>query len=85
VSSQLEVIMGKIKVLENELIEEIQNQHQEFLYIIDKSTIYFEENTLAQHKKQAKRLVKYFADASLKTLSVFHLSGYALCQFYSWI
>jgi hypothetical protein len=42
--SELENIMDKMKLLENELIKEIQNQHQEFLYIIDKGTIYFEES-----------------------------------------
>jgi hypothetical protein len=45
--SQLDVIMDKMKVQENELIEEIQNQYQEFLYIFNKGTIYFEESTLA--------------------------------------
>jgi hypothetical protein len=47
-SSQLESSIDKMKIQQNELMEEIQNQHQEFLSILDKSTIYFEESTLAR-------------------------------------
>jgi hypothetical protein len=66
--SQLDIIMDKIKVLENELIEELQKQQQEFFYILDKKRIYFEDSTIIQHKEQAKKILKYFADASLKNI-----------------
>lgn len=66
--SQLDIIMDKIKVLENELIEELQKQQQEFFYILDKKRIYFEDSTIIRHKEQAKKILKYFADASLKNI-----------------
>lgn len=68
-ASQLEAIMEKIKVLERELIEELQIQQQEFSYRIHKRHVYFEENLIALHKEQAKRLLNYFADASLKNIA----------------
>lgn len=67
-SSQLEIIMNQIKVLENELIEEIQKQQQEFLYVIDKNHIYFEASIILQHRECTKRLLKYFTNASLKNI-----------------
>jgi hypothetical protein len=66
--SQLDIIMDKIKILEAELIEELQKQQQEFFYAIDKKHIYFEESILIQHKEQAKKILKYFADASFKNI-----------------
>jgi hypothetical protein len=64
--TQLENLMDKIKVLENELVEELQKQGTEFSYEILKRQVHFEENVVKRHKEFTKRLVFYFRDAPLK-------------------
>jgi len=65
-TTQLEILLDKIKVLENELIEELQKQEEEFSYEIRKRRVYFEENIIIRHKEYAKRLFNYITDAPLK-------------------
>ena len=68
-SSQLEVLLDKMKVLEKELIDELQKQEEEFSFKISKHKICFEQNTIAQHKEYAKRLFNYLRDAPLKNIA----------------
>lgn len=64
-TAQLEILLEKIKQLENELIEELQKQEAEFLFKISEQRIYFEKNVLIRHKEYAKRLLSYLRDAPL--------------------
>jgi hypothetical protein len=65
-TTQLEILLDKIKVLETELIEELQKQEEEFSYEIRKRRVFFEENVIIRHKEYAKRLFNYISDAPLK-------------------
>ena len=65
-TTQLEILLDKIKVLETELIEELQKQEEEFSYEIRKRRVIFEENVIIRHKEYAKRLFNYITDAPLK-------------------
>lgn len=64
--TRLEVLLDKIKALENELVEELQKQQEEFSYEIHKRRVYFEENVIIRHKEYAKQLFSYITDAPLK-------------------
>ncbi|MGR9035350.1 MAG: hypothetical protein ACU83O_02010, partial [Gammaproteobacteria bacterium] len=57
-----------MKALEDELIDELQKQHEEFSYEIEKRRIRFEENIVKRHKEMAKDLVKYIADSPIKNI-----------------
>ncbi|MGZ8136747.1 MAG: hypothetical protein ACXW1W_07165 [Methylococcaceae bacterium] len=63
--TQLEILLDKIKALENELVEELQKQQEEFAYEIRKRRVYFEANVIVRHKQYAKRLLRYITDAPL--------------------
>ena len=65
-TARLEMLLDKIKILETELIEELQKQEEEFSYEIRKRRIFFEENVIIRHKEYAKRLFNYITDAPLK-------------------
>lgn len=65
-TTQLDVLLNKIKILEIELIEELQKQEEEFSYEIRKRQIYFEKNVILRHKEYAKRLYSYIIDAPVK-------------------
>lgn len=64
--TQIELLLEKIKSLENELIDELQKQQEEFSYEIKKRQVHFENNVIIKHKAYAKALVKYIVDAPLK-------------------
>lgn len=49
--TQLEILLDKIKALENELVEELQKQQEEFVYEIRKRRVYFEANVIVRHKQ----------------------------------
>lgn len=63
---QLEILLDKLKVLETELIEELQKQEEEFSYEIRKQRVFFEKNVIIRQKEYAKRLFNYITDAPLK-------------------
>lgn len=65
-ATQLETLLDKIKDLENQLVEELQKQQEEFSYEIRKRRVYFEKNVIIRHKEYAKRLLSYISDAPLK-------------------
>jgi hypothetical protein len=62
----IEVLLEKIKLLEIELIEELQKQQQEFSYQIHKRQVHFAENVILKHKQYAQKLINYLLDAPLK-------------------
>jgi hypothetical protein len=65
-ATQLEVLLNNIKILESELIEELQKQEEEFSYEIRKRRFFFEKNVVIRHKEYAKQLFSYIRDAPLK-------------------
>ena len=64
--TRLEILLDKIKVLETELIEELQKQEEGFSYEIRKRRVFFKENVIIRHKEYTKRLFNYITDAPLK-------------------
>jgi hypothetical protein len=46
----IEVLLEKMKALEDELIDEVQKQQKEFAYEITQRRVYFEENIIFRHK-----------------------------------
>jgi len=58
--------MYKIKKLEDELIEELQKQQEEFSYKVRERRIYFEINVIIRHREYAKKLLAYLRDAPAK-------------------
>lgn len=64
--TQIEVLLDKIKALEDELVDELQKQQEEFAYEINKRQVYFEEKIIIRHKEYVKRLFNYINDAKLK-------------------
>lgn len=64
----LEILIDKMKVLENELIEELQKEQAEVSYAIHQRKIYFEDNVIRQHKEYAIRLFTYLSEAPIKHL-----------------
>ena len=64
--TQLEVLLDKIKALENELVEELQKQQEEFSYEIRKRRVFFEKNVIIRHREYVKQLYNYITDAPLK-------------------
>ena len=62
----LEVLLDKMKAIENELVDELQKQQAEYSYEITKRRVYFEKNVITRHKKYVKQLFNYIADAKLK-------------------
>jgi len=65
-TTQLEILLDKIKILESELIEELQKQEEEFSYEIHKRRVHFEDNMIIRHREYVKRVLSYISDAPLK-------------------
>jgi len=64
--TQIEVLLDKMRDLEDELVDELQKQQEQFSYEILKRRVYFEEKVIIRHKEYAKQLFNYIADAKLK-------------------
>lgn len=64
-TSKLEALLDQIKVLEIELIDELQKQQEEFLREMYDRQGFFEASVIARHKKQVKRLYSYITEAPL--------------------
>lgn len=65
-NTELDDLLDKIKVLEGELVQELQKQQQDFSYEIRKRRVYFEKNIILRHKQYAKALFRYIKDAPIK-------------------
>ena len=64
--TQLEVLLNKMKELENVLIIELQNQQNILSYEINQRRIIFEKSTAIINKLYIKQLFGYISDAKLK-------------------
>lgn len=62
----IEVLLEKIKLLEAQLIEELQKQQQEFSYEIRKRQVLFSENIILRHQQYTQQLLNYLINAPLK-------------------
>jgi hypothetical protein len=74
-STSLELLIEKLKALENELVEELQKQQELFNFEVRKRKVYFEDNVIILHKQSVKQLVDYLKDATL---------GHILCAPFIW-
>lgn len=63
--SKLEEIINEIKQLEQELLQELQQKQDEYLYIIDGKRVQFEAETRRYHRTLATKIHTYFANASI--------------------
>lgn len=63
--NKLEEIIEKIKKLEQELLQELQQKQDEYFYIIKGKKVRFEEETKRYHRTLATKIHTYFAEASL--------------------
>ena len=63
--SKLEEIITEIKRLEQELLQELQQKQDEYLYIIDGKRVQFEEETRRYHRTLATKIHTYLANASI--------------------
>ena len=62
-TDQLDLLIGKIKNLENELLEELQKQQAVFSYEILQHRVHFEENIIQRHKRLSKELTQFLRDS----------------------
>jgi len=63
--NKLQLLIEKIKKLEKELAEEIQNQEEMFFYKIRGGKVLFEKNVKKKHKAIVKTVSRYLSDAEL--------------------
>jgi len=65
---KLEILLGKIKVLERELLHEMEIKQRQFYYEIKKKRVRFEKDVKAQHRLLVKKIRQYLREASLPTI-----------------
>ncbi len=63
--TRIEEIIADIRELQHELLVELQQKQEEYLYIIRGKRVQFEEETRRHHRTLKKTLRAYFADAPL--------------------
>ncbi len=63
--NQIENLVGKIKILEDELILELQKTQKEFYYEVIRKKVRFKREVRKRHKTLAKTVRGYLYDASL--------------------
>jgi hypothetical protein len=66
--NKLDSLLRQIKALEQELIEELQKQQQNFSYEVRKKKVYFEQVAIERQRKQLVNLWRYLSGASFKHL-----------------
>jgi len=65
---KLEILLGKIKVLERELLHEMELKEREFYYVVKKKRVRFERGVREQHQLLVKKIRVYLREASLPTV-----------------
>lgn len=66
---RIEQLIRKIKILENEVLHELEKKQREFLYRIEQRKIRFENGVQLRHKKLAKTIRRYFSEAKLLNIA----------------
>lgn len=64
-NEEIDRLISKIKELEQELRQELQQKQEAFFYRVERDTVRFEEEVTHRHRKLIKRLRRYLWDASL--------------------
>lgn len=64
-NEKIDQIIGRIKELERELRQELQEKQDAFLYRIERKKVLFETEVKERHRKLIIKLHRYFFDASL--------------------
>lgn len=62
-NDKLDVLLGKLKLLEDELLVEIHAKEKQFSYTIHEGKVHFKENVSSAHHLLAKKLLNYWRDA----------------------
>jgi hypothetical protein len=63
-TNQIEALVGKIKELESQLIQELQKKEKEFFYVVARKKVRFEREVRKHHKTLTKTLRRYLRDAA---------------------
>ena len=63
-ANQIEILMERIKVLESELIQELQKKQDEFFYEVIRKKVRFEHEVRKRHKALAQTIRRYLVDAA---------------------
>ena len=61
--TKLDLLLKKMKQLEDELLVEIHTKEQQFRYEIRERRVHFKEEVAARHKKLVKKISRYLSDA----------------------
>lgn len=64
-NGKIEQLISKIKELERELRQELQERQEAFLYRIERNKVRFEQEVKERHRKLSKKVHRYLLDASL--------------------
>lgn len=64
-NERIDQLISKIKELEHELRQELQQKQDAFLYRIERNKVRFEEEVKARHRKLSLKLHRYLFGASL--------------------
>jgi hypothetical protein len=65
---KLEILLDKIKVLERELLQEMEIKQRKFYYEIKRNRVRFEKDVKAQHRLLVKKIRQYLREATLPTI-----------------
>ena len=66
--TKLDILLKKIKLLEDQLLDEIHAKEQQFRYEIRKRKVHFKVGVAEQHKRLAKTIRQYLCDAKLLSI-----------------
>lgn len=64
-NERIDQLISKIKELERELRQELQERQEAFLYRIERNRVRFEQEVTERHRKLSKKVHRYLLDASL--------------------
>jgi hypothetical protein len=62
-NDKLDLLLGKLKLLEDELLVEIHAKEKQFSYTIRDGKVHFKESVSRAHHLLAKKLLRYWSDA----------------------
>ena len=62
-STRLEDLSEKFRLLEEELVVEVQRKEKELGYEIRNRTVHFKESVVREHRKHVKKVTRYWRDA----------------------
>ena len=62
-NEKLDRLLGQMRDLEQEIVEELQKKEREFFYTVKEKKIHFTEEAKARHRNLVKRLHRYVLDS----------------------